>query len=140
MQERQIVTHWLQKANELSTGEELLFPTETKTDQKEKKRLFIGELKIFAKIDPVAASQIRVTTRFDDHRLWVVVKKIAFSPLIAFKKGTDGSVERVTIEDNSEKLRRIRLMKEDGYTIEKIAKAEGGLSEAEEEFLKRERR
>jgi len=140
LQERQIVTHWLLKANELHTGEELLFPAETKADQKEKKRLFISELKIFAKIDPVAASQLQVATRFSDHRLWIVVKKIAFSPLIAFKKGTDGSVERVTIEDNSEKLRRIRLMKEDGYTIEKIAKMEDGLTKEEEEFLERERR
>jgi hypothetical protein len=124
----------------MTTGEEMLFPAETRTDQKEKKRLFLNELKIYAKIDPVSASQLQVVTRFDDHRLWIVVKKIAFSPLIAFKKGTDGSVERVTIEDDSDKLRRLTLMKEDGYSLEKIEEMEGKLSDKEREFLKRERR
>lgn len=118
----------------------MLFPAETRTDQKEKKKLFLSELKIYAKIDPVSASQLQVVGRFDDHRFWVVVKKIAFSPLIAFKKGTDGSVERVTIEDDSDKLRRLTLMKEDGYSLEKIEEMEGGLSDKEREFLKRERR
>lgn len=136
-----ITMRWLQKASEvMDTGEQMLFPADTRQDQKDKKKLFLKELKILAKVDPVAASQLQVVTEFADHRLWIVVKKIAFSPFIAFKKDKNGKVERVIMEDNSEKLRRLSLMREDGYTLEDIEEMEGGLSEEEREFLKRERR
>jgi len=140
-QVREIIIKWLHKATEeLATGEELLFPAETKPDQKEKKRMFIAELKILNKIDPVAAAEIQITSRFKDHRFWIVIKKIAFSPLIAFKKGLDGKVERVLIDADSEKFRRLSLMKQDGYSIEDIIEMEEGLTKEDIEFLKRERR
>lgn len=140
-QSRQIIIKWLNKATEeLPVGEELLFPAETKTDQKTKKKMFLDELKILNKVDPVAASEIQITSRFKDHRFWIVIKKIAFSPLIAFKKDKNGNVERVILEDDTEKLRRLSLMKQDGYSIEEIKEMEGGLSEEDIEFLKRERR
>jgi len=138
---REIIVRWLQKANEeLETGEQMLFPADTKQDQKEKKKLFLRELRILAKVDPVAASQMRIVGKFEDHRFWIVVERVAFSPFIAFKKGKSGTVERVTMEDDSEKLRRLSLMREDGYTLEDIEEMEGGLTEEDREFLKRERR
>ena len=139
--EREIVIKWLHKASEeLVTGEEMLFPAETNPDQKDKRKAFIRELRIFSKIDPIAAAELQITARFRDHRFWIVIKKIAFSPLIAFKKGRNGKVIRIIIEDDAEKLRRIGLMKEDGYLLEDIEEMEGGLSKEEKEFLKRERR
>ena len=135
---RQLVVRWLQKSiEELKVGEEMTFPASSKSDLKGKKRMFQSELTGLQKIDPITASEFQVTTRFKDHRYWVVVKRVAFSPLIAFKKGIDGDVTRVTIEDNSEKLRRLSLMKKDGYSIEEIEEMEGGLSEEELEFLRR---
>ena len=135
---RQIVARWLQRAiEELKTGEEMLFPAETKVDQRDKRRTFQAEIRGLRKIDPIAASELQITARFKDHRFWVVVKRVAFSPLIAFKKDVDGNVTRVIMEDNSEKLRRLRLMKEDGYSVEEITEIEGGLSEEELEFLMR---
>ena len=140
-QVRQIVIKWLNKAmEELAVGEELAFPATTKPDQKEKKRMFINELKMLHKIDPVSASEIQITSKFRDHRFWIIIKKIAFSPLIAFKKNIDGSVERVLMEDDTEKLRRLSLMKQDGYSIEDIKEMEDDLTEEDIEFLKRERR
>lgn len=141
MNSQEITIRWLQKASEeLTAGGQMLFPAETKQDQKDKKKQFLRELRILAKVDSVTASQLQIATRFEDHRFWVVVKKVAFSPFIAFKKGSDGAVERVTMEDDSEKLRRLSLMKEDGYSLEEIEEMEGGLSEEEKDFLKRERR
>jgi len=141
VQEREIVIKWLHKATEeLTTGEELLFPAETKPDQKDKRRLFINELRILNKIDPVAAAEIQIYSRFRDHRFWVVIKKIAFSPLVAFKRDVKGNIERVIIEDDSEKMRRLSLMKSDDYSIKEIEEMEGGLTKEEVEFLKRERR
>ena len=137
-QTRQIIVKWLQKVSEeLKMGEEILFPAETKADQKEKKRMFQDEVRVLSKIDPIAASELQVSVRFQDHRFWISIKKVAFSPLIAFKKGTDGNVTRVTMEDNTEKLRRLRLMKSDGYSLEEIKEMEGGLSEEELKFLGR---
>ena len=139
--ERDIVVTWLHKASEeLTTGEEMLLPAETGPDQKDKRKAFIRELRILSKIDPIAAAELQITARFRDHRFWIVLKKIAFSPLIAFKKDRAGKVVRVIIEDDTEKLRRIGLMKEDGYSLKDIEEMEGGLSEEEKNFLKRERR
>lgn len=138
---QEITLRWLQKASEeLETEEYILFPANSRQAQKDKKKLFLKELKILAKVDPIAASQLQVTTKFEDSRFWIVVKKIAFSPLIAFKKNKNGNVERIIIEDDSEKLRRLSLMKEDGYSLGDIEEIEGGLSKEEKEFLKRERR
>jgi len=138
---REITIKWLQKASEeMEAGETMLFPADSRQDQKDKKKLFLKELKTLAKVDPVTASQLQIIARFEDHRFWIIVKKIAFSPFIAFKKDKNGNVERVTMEDSSEKLRRLTLMKSDGYSLEDIEEMEGGLSEEEREFLKRERR
>ncbi len=133
---REIIIKWLQKASEMEPNERMLFPADTRRDQKEKCKLFLQELKILAKIDPIGASQLQVTTKFEDHRLWVVVKKIAFSPLIAFKKDKDGIVERVIIDDDSDKMRRLALMKSDGYSLDEIIEVEGELSGEEKDFIK----
>ena len=141
MDTQEITLRWLQKASgEMVVGEQMLFPADSRQDQKDKKKLFMRELKILAKVDPIAASQLQVTHKFEDHRFWIVVRKIAFSPFIAFKKDKEGNVIRVIMEDDSEKLRRLSLMRQDGYLLEDIEEMEGGLSKDEREFLKRERR
>lgn len=141
MDSRRIIARWLQKAiSELKTGEQMLFPADSRQDQIDKKIIFLRELRMLAKVDPISASQLQLTKRFEDHRFWIVLKRIAFSPFIAFKKDKTGTVVRVIMEDDSEKLRRLTLMKEDGYSLEDIEEMEGGLTEGEKEFLKRERR
>lgn len=135
-QSRKLAQKWMQSVlEELSTGEELLLPTTSKQDVKEKFKLFSSELRILAKIDAISASELRITTRFKDHRFWLVIKKVAYSPFIAFKKGKDGEVERVLMDDSSERRRRILLMKGDGLTIEEIEKVEGSLNQEDLELL-----
>ena len=136
-QSRRLAQKWLQSViDELSKGEELLLPAKNKQDVKEKQRLFVDELRVLTKIDPISASELQVATRFKDHRFWLVVKKVAFSPLIAFKKGRNGEVERVIMTDSSERRRKLLLMKADGYTISEIEDIEGSLNEEELELLK----
>ena len=136
-QSRRLAQKWLQSViDELSKGEELLLPAKNKQDVKEKQRLFVDELRVLTKIDPISASELQVATRFKDHRFWLVVKKVAFSPLIAFKKGRNGEVERVIITDSSERRRKLLLMKADGYTVSEIEEIEGSLNEEELELLK----
>ena len=86
-------------------------------------------MKVLAKIDPTASSELQIITRFKDHRFWLVIKKIAYSPLIGFKKGKNGEVKRVLINDSFARRRRLLLMKEDGLTIEEIKEIEGSLSQ-----------
>lgn len=130
MEQPRIAQQWLQSVMEgLSTGEELLLPAISKRDVREKLRVFSNELRVLAKIDFAKASELQITTRFKDHRFWLVVKKVAYSPFIGFKKGKGGEVERVLIDDSFEKRRRILLMKEDGFTIEEIKEVEGDLNQ-----------
>ena len=136
-QSRRLALKWLQSVvDELSKGEELLLPAKSKQDVREKLRLFSSELRVLTKVDPISASELQITTRFKDHRFWLVIKKVSFSPLIAFKKGKNGEVERVLIEDSSERRRKLLLMKVDGYTINEIKEIEGSLTEEELELLK----
>ena len=135
-QNRRLIQQWLQSTvEELKTGEELLLPAKNRQDAREKLVLFNSELRILNKVDPIAASGLQIVTRFKDHRFWLVVKKIAFSPLIAFKKGRSGEVERILIEDSSERRRKLLLMKEDGFTVEEMEEIEGELTEEELELL-----
>lgn len=132
-----IVQKWLQSViDNLSTGEELLLPATSKRDVKEKLTLFSKELKVLSKIDPSSSSELQITTRFKDHRFWLVIKKIAYSPLIAFKKGENGEVKRILMEDSFERSRRLLLMKADGYTLEEIEGIEGELNQEDLELLK----
>ena len=131
-----IAQKWLQSAVEnLSTGEELLLPALSNRDAKEKLILFSRELKLLAKVDPTASSELQITTRFKDHRFWVVLKRISYSPFIGFKKGKDSKVERVLMSDHSEKRRRICLMREDGLSIKEIEEMEGELKPEELNLL-----
>ena len=127
-QSRRLTQQWLQSADNLSIGEELLLPAKSKQDVKEKLRLFFIELRLLAKIDPISSSELQIMTRFKDHRFWLVIKKVAYSPLIGFKKGKNGEVERILINDSSGRRRRLILMKEDNLTIEEIQELEGTLS------------
>lgn len=136
-QSRRLAQKWLQSViDELSPGEELLLPAKNKQDVREKLRLFSSELRVLVKVDSLSASELQVATRFKDHRFWLVIKKISFSPLIAFKKGKDGEVKRILMNDSSERRRRLLLMKADGYTVSEIRGIEENLTEEELELLK----
>ena len=130
-QNKCVAQRWLQSVlDDLVTGEELLLPAKSKPDVREMLKLFTRELRILTAIDS-SATELQISTRFKDHRFWLVLKKVAFSPFIAFKKGKNGEVERVLIDNSSEKRRRLFLMKKDGYTLEEIQEIEGNLSQEE---------
>lgn len=132
-----IAQKWLQSVIEnLATGEELLLPALSNRDAKEKLILFSRELKLLAKVDPTASSELQIATRFKDHRFWLIIKKVSYSPFIGFKKGKDGEVKRVLVDDSSEKRRRLLLMREDNLTIKEIEEIEGKLGPEELALLR----
>lgn len=113
---------WLEKAKTLQAQEELLFPAASAEEQKQLTRILRKELKNMQMIDPVEASSIEVHKKFKDYKHWVTLKKIAGTPLIAFKKGVDGKIERVAITLTGREKRLLKLMKADGLTVERAQK------------------
>jgi len=136
MSYREILIQWLKEISTASAGEEIFLPTDSRQLQLETVVAIKRELRIMAEIDPVQAAQIRASKVFKDGKLWVVLKKIPHSPLLGFKKGMDGVIERVNLEDLSSKKRRWKLMRIDGYSTEEIVESEGDLTEEDIIFLK----
>jgi len=64
-----------------------------------------------------------------------VLKKVASSPTTAFRRSEDGQVERIDFKFDSERSRRIRLMFQDGLSIDEIREIEGELTPEEELLL-----
>jgi|PlaIllAssembly_1097288.scaffolds.fasta_scaffold09012_3 hypothetical protein len=126
---RNIAVEWLHKAAALQTGQELYFPAENKQTQKDLFKLFIRELRVFSQIDAVLASTIVVAPTFKDKRHWVVLRKIAAIPTLAFMKDDHGVIQRVSIADDSDRIHRLELMIKEGYSLEKMEEIEGKLDE-----------
>ena len=136
-QDKYVIQKWLQIIiDDLATGEELLLPAKSKLEVKEMLRLFTKELRVLAIADPIKASQLLIAIRFKDHRHWLVVKKVAFSPFIGFQTSLEGTVDRVEIASHSDKQRWLLLIIKDGYSIKDIEEIEGDLSKEELNFLK----
>ena len=135
MSKRALVIKYLTEAVELEYGEELYIPAESKSDQMHLLRTLIQEIRILERIDPVTASSLIMHGAFKSHRLWVVLKKVVSSPTTAFKKSENGEVERIDLNFDGERSRRLRLMAEDGLSLEEIKEIEGELSDIELSFL-----
>ena len=132
---RALVIKYLKEAVDLEYGEELYIPAESKNDQMHLLKTLIQEIRVLERIDPLTASSLIIHGAFKSHRLWVVLKKVVSSPTTAFRKGTGGEVERVNFDFDSERSRRIRLMIEDGLSLEEVKEIEGDLTPDEELLL-----
>ena len=109
---REIVIGWLQKGCSLSTGEELYIPTDSANSQKDMYKDFRRELEVLKRIDPEESVKLRISTTYRDGGFWVVIKKIAITPLVAFIKSADG-VRKVSIDYEKQKTRIAKLMEAD---------------------------
>ena len=132
---RSLVIKYLKEAIDLDYGEELYIPAESRNEQKHLLGTIIKEIRILERIDPLTASSLIIHSAFKSHRLWVVLKKVASSPTTAFRRGEDGQVERIDFKFDSERSRRIRLMFQDGLSIDEIREIEGELTPEEELLL-----
>jgi len=133
---REIIIKWLDEVSKSQLGDKLFLPCEDREIQTRTLLSLRQEVKILSDIDPVKAAQIKVKRFWKDGKLWVVLKRISQTPLLAFKKTREGTVKRVNIEDLAQKKRRWKLMKEDGYSTKEIIEGEDELTEEELTFLK----
>jgi hypothetical protein len=136
MKTREITIKWIDEISKSELGDQLFLPCEDREIQTETLLALRREIKILSDIDPVRAAQIKVKRLWKDGKLWVILKKISQSPLLAFKKSGEGKIKRVNIEDTAQKKRRWKLMRLDGYSTEDIINSEDDLTEEDLMFLK----
>ena len=129
---RNVILQWLHKAAQLPAGEEIYLPVETKPEQKSLIRQYTSEIQVLKQIDAVTGSQLHVAPVYKDGKLWIVLRKLATSPVVGFQKNTlTGEIQRVSVVDDAARIRRIRLMFEDGMKQEDIEAIEGSLTHDE---------
>jgi hypothetical protein len=110
---RELLIKWLNEGIAMQSGEELYIPTDSAAYQKDLYNLLRKELCILRSIDAENAAKLRIYTVYKDRQFWVVIKKINVTPLVAFKKTAEGVISRVTISNEKEKQRLVRLKEAD---------------------------
>lgn len=103
---------------------------ETKNEQKEILNTLKRERAQLQLVNPELAMQIDITLSEKDAKLWVLLIKRTTSRVVGYVV-SDGQVEKVQLNTDEEKLRRISLMLRDGYSLAEIEENEGQLSEEE---------
>ena len=104
----------------MAVGDELYIPVSDRKELALLKRAFSLAKQRYSAIDPLVAEQIECKTSTTDARLWFVLRKRKPIPIVAFKK--DGITGKVTavLPPNTERRRQIRLMIEDGLSLNEI--------------------
>jgi hypothetical protein len=132
---RDLLIRWLEEALAQKTGEELHLPVENRNDRVALHKALQKEIDILRKIDPVPASTLIVAPRTKDGKLYVVIRKVMMTPLVGFRKLQDGTTERIEIDHSRDRWRRLKLMKDDGLSLQQIIDIEGDLTEEEQLFI-----
>lgn len=132
---RELILKWIDKTLERDLHEKIYIPTETRPDGLNTVKDFKKELVVLYDLEPEKAGTIVVAYTFRDRRHWVVLERTLGNPLVGFVKKANGELERIEIEIDSERDRRLQLMKEDGLTLEEVEEIEGPLTEIEKEIF-----
>lgn len=128
----EIAHSWFQQALELSPDEELFIPVSTKREQKFLTKEILTIIEQYAMIDQIKASKIDVVGTYREGQQWVKIYMKATSPLVGFKRTKDGGVTRIALQDEESRLRKIKLMIQDGISKEEVLE---NLGLTEEEIL-----
>jgi hypothetical protein len=89
---------WFQQALELKSEEEIFIPVSSRMEQKVLVRDIKKVIAEYSTRDKVQASRIDVVGTFQDGKIWVKLFVKATSPLVGFKKGSNGKIERIEKE------------------------------------------
>lgn len=129
-----IAYQWFQKALELDSEEEIYIPVSSRIEQKALYKDIRKVIREYSAIDKVQASKIDAVGVFRDGKPWVRIYIKATSPLVGFVKGVDGKMQRMVLQDQTERRRQVNLMLSDGVPREEII-AKMRLSRPEQEQL-----
>jgi len=125
---------WFQQALELKSEEEVFIPVSSRAEQKVLVRDIKKVILEYSAVDKVQASRVDVAGVFQDGKLWVKIFIKTTSPLVGFKKGSDGKMERIVLQNQSERNRQVKLMLDDNIPKFEIVK-KMNLSPLEQEQL-----
>jgi len=125
---------WFQQALELKSEEEIFIPVSSRMEQKILVRDVKKVILEYSSVDKVQASRIDTTGVYKDGQLWVRIFIKATSPLVGFKKGSNGKMERIVLQDQAERTRQVKLMLDDNIPKFEIVK-KMNLSPLEQETL-----
>lgn len=103
---------------------------ESRNEQEDVLRLMKLERLNLSKVNPEMSMQLDISKSDRDAKMWVLISKRSTSRVVGYKV-VDGQVEKVVLDTDNEKLRRIKLMLRDGMTLDEIESIEGRLSKEE---------
>ena len=115
-----IIESWFEQAKKLDSGESLFLECHSKADARSMLRKFKHIRSEYEKINPILTSTIELHTTFKDKKFWLVITKLSASPLVGFKKDMNGNLIKITLENDIDRERRIKLMIVDGMNLEEI--------------------
>lgn len=133
---REIVIQWINEILKKPLHTKLYIQVESKENARKGVTDFNREISVLAKIDPEKSGTLFVSFIYKDKKYWIVLERIIGNPLVGFIKNPSGEMERVTIEYDPERERRIFLMFEEGFSIEEVESAEGKLTESEKRLYR----
>ena len=125
----EIAEVWFEQAKRLEVGQALFFRVANKKEQIALSNDFEDERELYAKIDPVHASQIFINKTLMDMRQYVVLERKYRTPFTAFFRDTAGGFSKITVDP--ERKRMIKLMLKDNKTRKELEEALNGLTDEE---------
>jgi hypothetical protein len=113
---------WFQQALELKDEEEIFIPVSSRIEQKALYKDIRKVIREYSAVDKVQASKIDTVGVFRDGKPWVKLYIKPTSPLVGFKKRSNGEMERIVLQNQSERNRQVKLMLYDNVSKEDIIK------------------
>lgn len=133
----QIYIDWINQTLALPPGDAIYLPCSSKEEQTRLLHRFKDILMGVSEISPTTAVKLAVTRKFRDRKHWIVLEHRADTLLTGFVKNAEGKVSKIELESDREKYRRLKLMAEDGISLERVEELEGQLSDEELLFFNR---
>lgn len=128
----EIAAEWITKAMALSDGESISILCYNRREQSTlKKALFEYKEFLTCTIYAKEMAKITISGIMKNRQFFVVLKKGIPSTLEGFVQDQNGVKKVIEISNDLGKTRRIRLMIEDGYSLNEIEECEGSLNEEE---------
>jgi len=125
----EIAQVWFEQAKRLKVGQAIFVRVANKKEQIALSNDFEAERELYAKADPVHASQIFVTRTLKDMKQYVLLERKYRAPFTAFFRDTEGEFSKISVDP--ERNRILKLMLKDKKSKQEIEDALGGLTEEE---------
>jgi len=125
----EIAQVWFEEAKRLKVGEAIFVRVANKKEQIALSNDIEDERELYARADPIHASQIFINKTLKDMKQYVVLERKYRAPFTAFFRDTDGEFSKVTIDP--ERKRMLKLMLKDNKARKEVEEALNGLTEEE---------